>query len=325
MNILISIILYFFDMAWMIICFLFLGLRYLVKVAFRIAVIQTSNKEAFIVNSNNQVACSLNSETVAQAPVSMPVSEPRSHEVRSKAADITSKCNLNSLQVVPIDDVGNLTLSTNSQKRICKRKLTITNNDLKSHLGLLEISLNDLQLPDDLSSSDVSMYCFNRSSIDVEVLLNELIAKKNSPHKQQDLEPISRIAEKTATQEVLKESLKNDGDVQPSVLKKTKTSLPRDVDSQALKPKKRYFGRFVEAGRGYKPGKNYKQFFVAFHNDEKQGDLDKVWGNDLSHAIDLAKPEVGDQICITSFGYQPFTMPDETASTIHRYDISVVG
>lgn len=322
MRLIVEIILFFIDLAWTALCFVFWGTSYLLKLFWRLTVIQFSSKDI-----EGEIAMTEEVSSHKSSPVSATNSAPSEVLEKRPLNDIIRSYKANHLQVVPLVDIGNLTLSTNTNDRISKRKITLDNTSLIDFLGKREILLNDLIVPNNVSSQVMSNFCYDQSLQDAQNVLNELIAVKNGTNN-----PVSSRVENSKVTEppalipqISSAAKLVDVPTQDHSIQKQKEVIVRDASRPIMKPKKQHFGRFEGSGWGRKPGASFNQFYVAFYSEEKNGGLDKLWGNDLVNALDLAKPNKGDRICVTSFGFHPITLANNEVKNVHKYDMSVIA
>jgi len=310
-DIIVVVIAVVYQMAVTLLCYVLFGLKFVWKVFIQIASFISNRRQATVGKKN--VSLSLNSSEAIHEKV--PV---ESHGLFQTITSLTCK----QTQVVPIVDVGTLTLHRLVSTALVERVLTITNLRLVREFGTSKLQLPNLSINTSTSEKEI----FDISIRDTENFLNEKWNQQFDQPKQQDqqLQKVQPIVQSIVPEVKIADSLPEQLPViapsnSPKSLKTVPDKGPKNIDT-----KTKIYGKFIGSGRGRKPGKDFEQFFVHIYDDAMDGSENKVWGATLQDALEVAKVSIGDRICITSFGFVPVILPGGKKSQKQMFEINHV-
>lgn len=272
----------------------------------------------FFFSKNDAVRQETGTEVVSKVDPAITISN-----VNFKASNATSILS-NSVQIVPLEDVGNMTIKVISDKGIAQRSLVVNNPALAKVLMSSKILLSDLPIDSSLARSEKDNFAYKQSILDVQELINAKLSNRSVEYLEKGGNITSASSLVAGKSEDVKINNDSCDELRAHVADQNLAHLSVDAlnqksDSQPLKPRKQqvqkyrngreYYGRFISFGKAKKTGESYKQFFVEFYDDSLGGAVNQVWGNDLRNAIDIVKPKDGEFIRIKNYGFEEIQLP----------------
>lgn len=231
-------------------------------------------------------------------------------------------------QIVPVKDVGTMTLQTHIQTRVVVRKIGLSAK-LKQLLGDKRLLLDDIRIPSNVLRVDLNAFAYQQSLTDLQNKINSLLmgtdfssefsAVTESIHADvvaANLVPANNDRNDKAP---IQSPLPIEREVRPSDAMSHPSNLIKPT--KRLKPKEVSVGRFIRCGTARKTGVTYSQFFVEFYDDAMSGEVNQIWGNDLRRAIDIVQPVPGTRIQITNYGFQDVDLPDGKKTQGRKFSI----
>jgi hypothetical protein len=234
--------------------------------------------------------------------------------MRDPIGEFLSNFKAAQIRVIPLENIGSLTLSIYQVDGMSKRSLLITNPALVKRLGFDQKKLEDLRSPATMKESERCDYFYQQSIQDVQLYLNSQLA--GSVEKTETIRGTDKATEVPKSNPIIVQKEVAQIEVKPIV------SAPIVVrDANKVKQNKASrIGRFVGTGMGErsktdpitKEKSQYKQFFVEFYDEALDGNLSREYGADLERVVDLVKPQVGQRIRITNLGRTPINFDGDT-------------
>lgn len=253
--------------------------------------------------------------------------EPSQHKEHSSMNDpigeMLASFKPGQIRVIPLEDIGQLTLNIYQHEGRAKRSLVIFNKQLSDRIGYTSVKLPDLLSPVSLSENNVATFMYEKSLVDVQDYLNNALAGKvMEPAMKPNAEPkITAIKSVEPTQRV------------PEVIsvvqeqEKVAPIIVRDA-SKKSNNKTTWIGRFVGSGMGTRnktgqKGKveTYEQYFVDIIDEAIDGP-NRVWGTDLSRCVESLQPKLNQLMLITLHGKTPVILPTGEKTSRINYEIT---
>lgn len=267
---------------------------------------------------------SLSSQKESAAPVVEAVNHPniapQEHSaMNDPIGEMLASFKPGQIRVVPLEDIGQLTLNIYQNEGKAKRTLVISNNSLAKRLGFNSAKLDDLFSPDSVSEHDIATFMYEKTLEDVQEYLNNALAGK-------PVEPVLKPkTEPTVTPAKTTEPTQPAPVTQPVVQEQVHVApvIVRDANRKNHN-KTKWIGRYIGSGVALR-GKvdPYEQFYVDIIDESIDGP-NRVWGTDLSRSIDDLKPKLNQLMQITLHGKTPVVLASGEKSNRINYEITML-
>lgn len=249
-------------------------------------------------------------------PVISAAPSPTDNRSTIMSSTYASNSQESSVQIVPLENVGNMTIRMLFSKNLAERSVVINNSALVDIFETNKVKMADLPLDSRFARADQCVHAYKQSILDIQEVINAKLAGQATVHLEKTdtiLELAQPVQESIPVAQPPKNvtPLKQPEHEQEEFHEKREERDPQPARAAFHKYSqyREYTGRFLSCGRAKKTGETFKQFFIEFQDDALGGAANQVWGNDLRNAIDIVKPKTGELIRIRNYGYEDVTLP----------------